>query len=234
MKIGLLNAYHHTKGLQTYQTQYEPMAIKYLKHLGEQVSISPYKVAQGEWPSETEEMDLWVITGSPKSSYDNDEWITELKSWVVKAHALKKNILGICFGHQLIAEALGGKVEKANVGWGVGVRNFNIDSKEAWMQPSSESVSLLVSHADQVTGLPKDAKAFGSSGFCKYECFFIGQNILSFQGHPEFTPIYARDRMVARKNILGDKLFNKAKKSSFKPCDHQTIGEWTQQFFKLV
>ncbi len=231
MKIGLLNAYHHVKGDQTYQTQYLPLARKYLKSLGDDNEIVSYCVAQNEFPDNVDEADFWVITGSPKSAYDNDEWIINLRNFILKIHEQKKKLLGLCFGHQIIAKSLGGEVISSPKGWGVGVRSFYIKNPQSWMEPREERLSLLYSHKDQVTKLPLGATPFGSSDFCEFEAYFIGNHILSFQGHPEFSPIYARDRMVARKSLLGSKLFSRARKTLKNPTDHQLVGQWVQNFF---
>ncbi|MBT4760629.1 MAG: GMP synthase [Bdellovibrionaceae bacterium] len=143
-------------------------------------------------------------------------------------------LLGICFGHQIIAKALGGEVKASNKGWGVGVRKSILKNKKQWMAPELDQFSLLYSHQDQVSRLPKEAEQLFFSDFCEFEAYQVGDHILSIQGHPEFTKVYARDRMVSRKSKLGEKLFYQARKSLLQETDQQTIGKWIVNFFSFT
>lgn len=136
--------------------------------------------------------ELYVITGSTSSAYDKKPWIRSLITWIRMAHEQEINMVGICFGHQVIAQALGGKVAPATCGWGIGVRTADIIEQRALNYFPSGKMSLLCNHHDQVTELPPHAKSFASSEFCPNEGFTIGSHIVTFQAHPEYSVNYTR------------------------------------------
>ena len=133
-----------------------------------------------------------------------------LEEYIRTLDASKKNLLGVCFGHQLIAQALGGKVEKAKVGWTLGIQPYNFLSKFPWVKNHNESVRLIHSHQDQVTELPDKAELIAKNDRVPIAMFRIGDHIMSMQGHPEFSEEYAHDVANLRKEILGEKVFSKA------------------------
>lgn len=133
----------------------------------------------------------YVITGSLSSAYDADEWIAQLKNFVRAAFAANAKIAGICFGHQLVADALGGHVERAKVGWGEGIRFSPSASEFMSAQFPDGGFWLDYNHHDQVLKLPDGAERLSGSEFCPVESFGIGNKVLCFQGHPEFTREYS-------------------------------------------
>lgn len=149
-----------------------------------------YNVFNGELPTTLSTNDIYLITGSNVSAYDDITWVNELKQWIVKATDQKVKLAGICFGHQIIAEALGGKVEKATNGWGAGIRTSQVVDKMFVTTFPNKKIRLLYNHHDQVTKLPSDATLIATSDFCPNEAYRIGTNIISFQGHPEFSEQY--------------------------------------------
>ena len=108
-----------------------------------------------------------------------------------------------CFGHQLIAQALGGAVGRAAAGWGVGVHTWKVVRDESWMRPAKREFRLLASHQDQVKTLPSGARLLASSKFCPHAAFAVGEHMLAVQGHPEFTKAYAEFLMHKRRPLLG-------------------------------
>lgn len=138
----------------------------------------------------------------------------------------------MCFGHQLIAKALGGKVVKWPQGWAVGMSKNKINQQKSWMRPTQSEFNLLVSHQDQVIELPLGAEVLASSEFCPHYMTQIGSHILTVQGHPEFTKAYSHDLMVIRKPILGDNLFLKGVNSLDLPEDDSLIAQWIVNFLQ--
>jgi GMP synthase-like glutamine amidotransferase len=141
-------------------------------------------------PTTLKQDELYVITGSNAGAYEQETWIQELLTWIRQADAEKVKLAGICFGHQAIAQALGGEVVQSSKGWGVGIRKSRLLSQAATAYFPKGEMRLLYNHHDQVVRLPKGAELLATSEFCPYESFAIGQHILTFQGHPEFTPEY--------------------------------------------
>ncbi len=155
-----------------------------------EANFQVFRAMDRDLPATIEQNVLYLITGCNRSVYEQEPWILALLDWIRKAAAAKAFLVGICFGHQAIAQALGGKVEKYAGGWGVGIRASEIlDSNLRRFFPSPQ-MHLLYNHHDQVSSLPTGAVVLASSSFCRYEAIRIGQNIFSFQGHPEYTPFY--------------------------------------------
>lgn len=164
-------------------------------HLMElQLEYKLYNAYLGQLPQNLKADELYVITGSNSSAYDQHPWILSLLDWIRRADAEKVKLVGICFGHQAIALALGGTVERNPQGWGAGIRMAQVlDTRP---EPKLKNhfknsiMNLVCHHHDQVTQLPPQAKRMATSEFCSNEGFFIGSHIITFQGHPEFPTSY--------------------------------------------
>ncbi|MGE3682258.1 MAG: GMP synthase [Bdellovibrionales bacterium] len=229
--IGLLNAYRFDENA-SYQARYSAMCMRYVSSAFG-LPITMYDAGLGHLPESIEEAELWIITGSAKAAYDTDSWIVALGEFVRACHTARKKLIGICFGHQLIAHYLGGKTEKAKNGWGVGVRSFRILAKKPWMNPELSDVSLLFSHQDQVVQLPPHAQLLAENEFCPIQMFTLGDHILCLQGHPEFTPEFAKERMDTRVATIGQDTCNRAVSSLSLPTHSREIGQWLNSFFLL-
>lgn len=228
--IGLLNCYRQSEDAPAYQLDYEPMFLNFLNWSVPKQKVKVYRVPLGQLPSHVTECQAWIISGSPKGAYDSDQWIGELGKFIVAADHAKARLLGVCFGHQLIAHVLGGRAEKSPNGWGVGVHGFKVNAFKSWMAPKINDAALLFSHQDQVVTLPKAANHLATSDFCKYQMYSVGEHIFSMQGHPEFTPEFAMGRLVSRQELIGKKVFDYAVKSLKRPTDASTVGQWVNQF----
>ena len=142
--------------------------------------------------------------------------------------------MGVCFGHQLIAKALGGKSEKAAIGWTLGVQDYDFQDTFPWVEDQSQSVGLIHSHQDQVTQLPKQAELIASNTRVPIAMFKIGDHVMSMQGHPEFTPEYAHAVATMRKEILGEEVYKKASDSlKNQIADNVEVAKWWVDFFKF-
>ena len=151
-----------------------------------------FRALDGELPEHPAADELYLITGSNNAAYDTLPWILDLQDWIRKAAILQVPMVGICFGHQVIAQALGGRVERYAGGWGVGIREMEVLDADLLPFFPDKKMRLIVNHHDQVMELPEGAIHLATSDFCRYEGFRIGHHILTFQGHPEFTVDYER------------------------------------------
>lgn len=149
-----------------------------------------YRAMDGDLPCPANDGSLCLITGCNQSAYDDLPWIRQLIGWVKAAHKNRVRLVGICFGHQLIAQALGGRVQRSPKGWGVGIRTSAVVDDEARQWFPDGTMSLLYNHHDQITALPNEATLVAESCFCPIDSYRIGRHILAFQGHPEYIPDY--------------------------------------------
>ena len=139
-------------------------------------------------------------------------------------------MIGICFGHQMIAQALGGRTEKAEQGWGVGRQTYQMEKTPAWLDSTPPEFSILASHQDQVTELPDGAIRLASSGFCKNAAFTLGDHVLSFQGHPEFTKEFSQGILDLRREHYGEELYASGVASLQHPIQAELVASWMMQF----
>lgn len=231
MKLGILKADSVLEQFQAEHGDYPDMFIRRLGTNSESaIEFKTYDVEHGEYPAHVDDCDGYVITGSKKSVYDEESWIKELELYVVELHEIKKPLVGICFGHQMVAQALGGKTEAAEVGWGVGVHRSQIQAQAAFMQPPLPEVKLLVSHKDQVTALPDHATVLASSDFCPVSMYLVAEHIFCMQGHPEFRHDYSRDLMQMRRELLGEEVYVNGISSLDETIDADTTARWILQF----
>ncbi len=227
--IGILDSYHEDKTPGNYQEEYIPVILKFFDKIFES---RVYHVAQNDFPRSVNDCDGWIITGSPRSCYDGDEWLKKLSTFINEAHRNKSKLFGICFGHQIIAHSLGGRTLRSEKGWGIGVREIKIIEHKPWMEPGLEDIKLIFSHQDQVVQLPSEAKLLGQSEFCPNEMYSIGEHIFSIQGHPEVTKDFALNRLESRLEEIGELASCIARESlNSQSPDNDIVGAWVKSFF---
>ncbi len=196
----------------------------------EPIEFRDYDVQRGEYPASLDECDAYLITGSRESVYDDKPWIHRLAEFVQQLDAARHTLVGICFGHQLIAHVLGGETRAADAGWAVGVQETQVLSPADWMLPYRERFGLLSSHKDQVVRLPERAEVFASTLHCPNSGFTIGEHILTFQGHPEFSKGYSRALIELRRELLGESGYSTGVESLAKPVHQSMVGRWIINF----
>lgn len=230
MRLGILQCDTVHEDLQGDFGDYPGMFLRLLDGPDQGIDFRIYNLTRGEFPADVRECDAWLITGSKWSVYDPEDWIQRGHQLVRELHDARRPTVGICFGHQMIARALGGRVDKAAVGWGVGVHTARIIRHRPWMQPSRETLPLLVSHQDQVTELPPGAVRLAGHDFCPYDMFDIGDHIITFQGHPEFIPDYSRATMERRREIIGEDTYRRGIASLEQSIEDAVAARWILRF----
>ncbi len=233
MRIGILETQIHESGVKEKYGSYAEMFQRLLLLVDDQLEFTVYQVTEGQYPESVDECDAYLITGSKSSVYDDEPWIVKLRDYVVSLHKQRKKLIGICFGHQLIAQALGGLTQKSKNGWGVGNAVSNIEKTMPWMGNAKQQFSLLVSHQDQVTTLPVDALLIASNEQCSNTSFQIASHMLAFQGHPEFSEDYLKYSMNKRRDLIGEEKYNKALDSLKESQDSQLVAQWMINFIKM-
>ena len=185
-----------------------------------------YNVVKGEYPPEDRRYDAYLITGSKADSFGSDPWIEALRGYVLKLYQRGDKLLGVCFGHQLLALLLGGKTERAAQGWGIGVNRYALLEQPEWMSPSLEHLDMLVFHQDPVTELPAGATLLASSPFCPNAAYSIGDQVLCFQAHPEFVDDYELGLLNLRREFLGEARYQQAVSSMSLQHQGVAVAEW--------
>lgn len=188
-----------------------------------------FDVAAGDYPGRAEDHDAYLITGSPAGVYEDLPWIGPLMTFLKLAKGRAK-LVGICFGHQVMAQALGGHVEKSARGWGVGLHTYPIVGRAPWMDEAA-TVSVPASHQDQVVLQPPGTEMIASSAFTPYAALaWRDQSAISFQFHPEFSPRYAKALIEHRYDRAPDP--DAAIASLDAPNDNQRVGDWIGRFLQ--
>ncbi|MXY55571.1 MAG: GMP synthase [Gammaproteobacteria bacterium] len=230
MRLGILQADHVDPECRGRFGDYADMfTIALGGALDSRTSFEFFDVRRGLYPDRVGACDGYLVTGSRASVYDDEPWIVRLKDFVRELHVARAKTVGICFGHQLIAASLGGVVERADAGWGVGVHTWEVVHDEPWMRPRLVEFRLLASHQDQVETLPEGARLLAASEFCPHAAFSVGSHLFAVQGHPEFTLDYARFLMRRRRNQLGS-AFGPAMQSLDTPTDEAVVASWIAGF----
>ena len=151
------------------------------------IVVTDFNAYKGELPHSVDQCDVWLVNGSPAGVYEDIEWIHQLSAFIEQLNAAKKPTVGICFGHQLMAQVLGGKVERSDKGWGIGISSNAVVANTQYMQPRAETIDVMVFHQDQVVELPAGSQVLASSDFCPNYMVQYNNHMLSIQGHPEFN-----------------------------------------------
>ena len=184
-----------------------------------------------EAPPRVETCAAYVVTGSAADAYGPDPWIADLSKFLVAAKG-RAALVGVCFGHQIMARAFGGKVIKSPKGWGVGLHDYALRGVEPWMKPGP-LISVPASHQDQVVELPPHASVLASSDFTPYGMLeYDDQPAISIQLHPEFDPAYAKALIEGRRSLYVEGQADAALESLDKPNDCQRVGDWIAQFVR--
>ena len=229
MKIGLLLCDHVADRFQPIAGDYEQMfGVLFAEHF----TLRPYDTVNGELPAALDECDGYLATGSRFSAYEDEPWIDALKAFIQQLAAAQIPFVGICFGHQLLAEAMGGKVAKAATGWGVGVREIEILQSESWMQPMKTICRLQYMHQDQVVELPPDGILLGSSSHCPIAIYRNGATALGIQAHPEFARDYSAALLRDRVERIGVERVQVGLNSLSLNTDEAVISQWILSFFQ--
>ena len=203
--------------------------------VGASAEMPDYLVSDGIFPAGLDECDAYLITGSPRSVYEDLPWIADLRAFVQECHSAGKPLVGICFGHQLIAQALGGSVRHADQGWLLGPGEFRVDRQMSWMKPYQSNCMLYFFNHDQVVKLPPGAERVATSTRCPNVMYTLGDSILCIQPHPE----HARSSIAAFLDAIRDELTDEelaaaqASLNDGEP-DAALVGQWIWQFLSEV
>jgi GMP synthase-like glutamine amidotransferase len=222
MKVGILQVGRSPESIREKQGDYDEFFKRYLDGRG--FVFVTFDVLDGEFPSSPQDADGWLITGSRFGAYEDHNWISPLEVFLRETFAAKLPIFGVCFGHQILAQALGGKVEKFFGGWSVG--------PTAYQSELFGDQMMIAWHQDQVTKRPEMATVVGSSDFCANAILAYGDQALTIQPHPEFTADFMADLLEARGKILPQQVQAGAIAAKDEPLTSVSFADTVEAFFK--
>ena len=224
MKLAILETGRPPGDLQARFGDYPAM---FARLLGRGFEIESFDVQAGQLPDPASH-EAVLITGSPAGVYDPLPWIAPLQEFI--RAAADSRMVGICFGHQVMAEALGGHVEKSDKGWGAGLHRYAVVQQAPWMDGGAE-IAAPASHQDQVVVQPPNTDVVAQSAFTPYAALaWTERPAISFQFHPEFSPEFARALIEHRHDKVDDP--DAAIASLGARNDNARVGAWIRRFFK--
>ncbi|WP_394182107.1 glutamine amidotransferase [Marinomonas posidonica] len=235
MKIGILAAGITPDSLQAEYPSYAQMFADQIGSINPELEFEIFDVRLNAFPEHHQVCDAWLVTGSKADAYADDEWILKLCDFIRDIDQQGQVLVGICFGHQVIARALGGKVEKYSGGWGVGVHHYQLS--ESFAIPrlnATQDIAICAFHQDQVIEKPSKMHTFLSSAFCQHAGLIYKDRILTFQAHPEFSKAYETELVKLYDGVtLTPDVVAKAHQSIAEDkIQNQPLMQWITDFLK--
>lgn len=230
MKIAILQCDSVLSELAGEFGDYPEMVESMIRGPAGDLTFQVFDVTREAYPHDLDAFDCYITTGSRAAAYGQDPWIARLIRFVRLLEERRKKLVGICFGHQIIALACGGEVAKSDKGWGIGVSVNRIVSRPAWMREPKERLNIIVSHQDQVTKLPPAASVIAESDFCPYFIVQWNDHFLSIQGHPEWHRAYSKALINRRRGIIDPARIEQALATLALQPDSELFARWALDF----
>lgn len=222
MKIGILQTGHTPDAMLPDAPDYDQLFVKLLD--GHDFEFLTFPVVEEVFPDGPEVCDGWLITGSRYGTYEDHPWIPPLEQLIRDIYASDRPLVGVCFGHQIIAQALGGKSGKFEGGWAVGRQEY---------QWGLDTIALNAWHRDQVSHPPEEAEVVASNAFCENAALLYGRRAFTVQPHPEFNSAFVQGLLETRaKGLVPDDLQERARKSLTMPVDRKRVADMMALFLK--
>lgn len=222
MRIGILKSGQSPEVIRDEVGDYDTMFERLLAGRG--FTFRSWHVEALDFPASVHEADGWLLTGSRHGVYEDHAFIPPLEAFIRTAYAEHVPLVGICFGHQIIAQALGGKVIKSPKGWAVGAQDYDF---------GGEKVTLNAWHQDQVVELPKGAEVLGQNEFCENAALVYDDRAFTVQAHPEFPDAVVQGLIDHRsKGVVPDALVERAETRMGGPRESASFADRIETFFK--
>ena len=187
------------------------------------LSFRRYHVEAMEFPADVHDCDGWLITGSRHGAYEDHPFIKPLEDFIRRSYGAQVPMVGICFGHQIIAQAMGGRVVRHDKGWSVGPTDYDFDG---------ETLTLNAWHRDQVVEVPKAAKVVATNGFCENAALLYDDRMFTVQAHPEFPNSFLDGLMRTRgPGLVPEDLMVAARARFAEPLDSAALAGQIARFF---
>lgn len=224
IRVGILEAGRPPDALVPAHGSYPGMVERFL---GPGYDYRRFDVARLHYPESADVCDAYVITGSAADAFGEAEWIIALKAFLRQVRG-KAALVGLCFGHQIMAEAFGGRVARAELGWGIGLHSYAVAERRLWMD-DVEALSLMASHRDQVVAKPPRAIVVARSFFCPMAVLdYAEDRAISIQPHPEFERDFAA--ALVRRGTHEEERKEIALETIAQPNDNAAMARWVRRF----
>lgn len=231
MKAAFLQCDHVRSDLQkNIGGDYDEVFKNLFKRYNESLIIDNFDLTKMNFPKDIHHYDLFISSGSQNSVYEDLPWINRFKDFVKLLNQHKKKFIGICFGHQMIAQALGGHVEKSSKGWCLGIHRFDVVHKCSWLYEQLSDFDIIMSCQDQITKLPAGSQVVASNERCDYGIIQIGEHFLGIQGHPEWTKAYSKATIKDRKDKISTADAKIALESLKQEIDQEIVFDLINRF----
>lgn len=232
MKLTIVQTGAVPAPLQPRFMEYRMMFRRMFESTGTEFSFDDVDVEVDEALPDPAALEGIVITGSPAGVYEDHAWLPPLRDFIRNAYAAGTPMVGICFGHQIMADALGGDVRKSEKGWGMGRHLYRVQNRPGFMSDAPETLRVACSHQDQVVVPPGEAEVILASDFAPNAgLMYRSGKALSFQPHPEFEDDYARALVELRRGRAPDAVIEGALKSFSTASDSQIVRNYIARFF---
>lgn len=228
MRIAILETGRVPEEVRAEFGSYPDLMRRWLGPVLPEARFEDIPVVDGELPSEPAAYDGYVITGSRHGVYDDLDWLPPLKGFIARTAKADVPQVGICFGHQVAAEALGGHARKADQGWGIGRQQYLID-----LGDEKDAIDVLVFHQDQVVEVPPTARVIGGNDFCPNGAFVYAEPLVTVQFHPEFEIDFVTRLLDVREEVTVPLDVSKqARASMIRPPENQRVAKWAARFLR--
>jgi GMP synthase-like glutamine amidotransferase len=230
VKIGILKTDDVRESLVDDFGEYPDMFGRIIHDVDSSVEVVEYNVMEFEYPADIDELDGYLITGSKFSVYDDEEWIRRLGAFIQELDVRRKKLIGVCFGHQMVAHFLGGETAKSDAGWLIGVQEHVLNEEGLAFTGADAGFEIICSHQDQVVVPARGSVTLAGSDECPNAMCRIGDHILTVQGHPEFSRAYSERLYGLRREELGDEIVDGGLESLGRPVDSSLFVRWFLSF----
>ncbi len=233
MRLAILETGRPPEAIAADFPDYPEMFRALLAPAAPELRFCSVALVDGAPPPGMADFDAALITGSPLGVYDDAPWLADLRAFIRAAGAARKPLVGVCFGHQIIADALGGVVRKSERGWSVGRHRYAVVRPTPWMQPAADGFAVAASHQDQVEAPPPGAVTIAASSFTPHAALaYRDIPAISFQGHPEMDDAFASALYASRRERIGEAAIEAALASLAAPSDAGLVAGWIAAFLR--